>query len=931
MFDLGKLTFDLVSQLIWGIVQDSLKSSTLSFFERRKIERRVEDATAEVVEGIAPFLEQEKIPQEKQQRLIETCINELKPVADNPTELFKGSLDGQKIFDNLYHDKELPKVIIEDGLKDTYTLLFPRIATLLCKIPAAVKDWENEAWSESYRRFDELVTQLKSLFARVDEIASASNKSSDETLNRFKRLLSQKVGLQLDITGLRGDQPLSGKFDDFFVLPSLKQILKDEKKNPISIISSTECFSTFTNSDCQAIVIGAPGAGKSTWSKWLQRETLSADWNGIGVRVEFRSLNANELPSIYDLVRMVSGKQLAEDLSSERIRKWLNEGQISFIFDGFDEIKPSDRNIIIGWLEEISKVAMGCPFVITSRPLTTDHLEKLGADWIKWMIEPFDNERIINYISKWFNSTPLLLGSKIEIDAESLANSWFSDSTIGPLTSNPLLLSTLLMVHHLDGKLPNGRANLYKRYVDGMLGVWDDRHKLLATDIQITPEEKRIILRGIALYLFLVETETIDENAIHEWLESFLPKYNIKSPAEDVLLVLRERSGLIIGPGIYSFAHKTIAEFLVAETVLQGDQQDILGKRMDRFHLFEHRNSDRWNTVLFLWAGMAPFVDLESFISAAVKSKDYELVFGLLRDQYDRFSLETRRKLLLKLKTLTKIKWRKSHWVLLFNENLPEDEEASIPVPYFFLRSPSGDTGFSRERMTTGLVERAVLDGALMWDDFKNAKGNVYDMMWAIFAVYSLEPITWEKVLNSPPPSSSSKIKCAKVVAHWVFNYQNDGLIELIEIYKKIFPEFTGYIPIALVSNLVQPIIRGIDKADGILLNKYIENTIEVIEQVDVSLVLPFARQTKSWSLMWAASDNEIDFPRQGLIDLALYAIDVLASPKYGILGKADRRANQLIAYLNQINAEISVDKAQKKTVKKKIEKGKMTKKRKMK
>ena len=127
MFDLGKLVFDLVSQLILGIIQDGLKSSTLSFFERRKIERRVEDATAEVVEGIVPFLEQEKISQDKQQRLIETCISELRPLADSPTELFKGSLDGQKIFDNLYHDKELPREIIEDGLKDTYTLLFPRI------------------------------------------------------------------------------------------------------------------------------------------------------------------------------------------------------------------------------------------------------------------------------------------------------------------------------------------------------------------------------------------------------------------------------------------------------------------------------------------------------------------------------------------------------------------------------------------------------------------------------------------------------------------------------------------------------------------------------------------------------------------------------------------------------------------------------------
>jgi hypothetical protein len=216
MFDLGKIAFELVSDLIWGAIKDGLKSSSLDYFQVRKIKSRVEDATAEVVQDIKPFLDQEKIPTEKQKHLIETCVGELKPFAENPAELFKGSLDGQTIFDSLYKDKKLPHVIVEDDLKETYSLLFPRIATLLCKIPAAVKGWENEAWSENYRRFDEIAQQMKVLFARVDEMASYPERSADATLNLLRRTLSQKVGLQMDLTGLRADQPYSGKFDDFF-------------------------------------------------------------------------------------------------------------------------------------------------------------------------------------------------------------------------------------------------------------------------------------------------------------------------------------------------------------------------------------------------------------------------------------------------------------------------------------------------------------------------------------------------------------------------------------------------------------------------------------------------------------------------------------------------------------------------------------------
>jgi len=157
VFDLGGFFFTRVYKLIINVVDSKLKETTLSFLEQRKIKRRVEDSTAEVVNILVPFLTAEKISQEKQERLIETCIRELTPIAENSAELFKGSLDGQKIFENLYQNKEFPQVIVEDGLKDIYSLLFPRISTLLCKMPEAVKDWEKEAWSENFNRFDEIV------------------------------------------------------------------------------------------------------------------------------------------------------------------------------------------------------------------------------------------------------------------------------------------------------------------------------------------------------------------------------------------------------------------------------------------------------------------------------------------------------------------------------------------------------------------------------------------------------------------------------------------------------------------------------------------------------------------------------------------------------------------------------------------------------
>ena len=56
----------------------------------------------------------------------------------------------------LSRSKNLPEVIREDGTEGLYSLLIPRIADLICKVPAAVKDWESLSVKETLHRLDEV-------------------------------------------------------------------------------------------------------------------------------------------------------------------------------------------------------------------------------------------------------------------------------------------------------------------------------------------------------------------------------------------------------------------------------------------------------------------------------------------------------------------------------------------------------------------------------------------------------------------------------------------------------------------------------------------------------------------------------------------------------------------------------------------------------
>jgi len=118
-----------------------------------------------------------------------------------------------------------------------------------------------------------------------------------------------------------------------------------------------------------------------------------------------------------------------------------------------------------------------------------------------------------------------------------------------------------------------------------------------------------------------------------------LKSYGYGADTLKVLDSLRERSGLIIGPGSYSFSHKSVGEFLVARAICDGDRM-VNGQKLDRFLLNRERSNDRWLNVIYFWAGSAPVAEVQSFIEALDDVKDLALRLGLLWDQMDRFQIE---------------------------------------------------------------------------------------------------------------------------------------------------------------------------------------------------------------------------------------------------------------------------------------------------
>lgn len=789
--------------VVSGLVANGLGSmgslADLPFFRKRRVERRIEDATAEVVEPLIPFLQQEGVGERKQKLLFDVIVRELKPISMDSELLFAGSLNGQKVFENLYKGRELPPEITDERLESIYSILCPRIATLLCLIPQAVQDWEANAWAENYRRLDQVSAELKELFRSLDNAARLPSKESDSTLLLTRRTLAQQIGLSLDLTGLRADKPIEGKLDDFFVYPEIVE----SKSHPkvLALGTPDKTIQQMILKKNLAIVIGQPGAGKSTWAKWLQRESLRSKWPGISVRLELRYLDSSDLPSIQDLVRNSVSVHLSEEMTAGRVKGWMSRGLVIFIFDGLDEVAPQFRTEVVAWIEGVRSFADSCTMVITSRPLTTDHVDCLVAgSWVQWEIQPFDDRRVFDYISRWYEKVPLLMGIGDRVSPKEVASQLSSDPTIAPLTANPLLLSTLLMVHHLDGTLPSGRSELYRRYVDGMLGLWDARRKVSVVDSGFSPRGRRQVLTDLALYLHVREEEQIDEVEAVKSVSDSLGVLNRSADPLELLSELRERSGLLVGPGTYSFVHKSVAEYLVAEAVVQGARRDPRGERIDRFYLFAQRGNDRWRVVLFLWAGLVPLADMLYFVDECLKVGDLSLAYGLVTDQFDRVPAEYHRKMVKALRASGSV-FEKGHYSYM----VPVENGYSgtaVEIATFKLVGISGSVNIFH------YVRRLAADGLIELGEFKLMRGSCRTLFWLGIIVSSSDLEVWEYCLKRLPAHLKDGFDLSMFVADhiswrlkWGF-YSVEDCVRFAEIFASRFPGRSGDLVLGALMNL---------------------------------------------------------------------------------------------------------------------------------
>jgi formylglycine-generating enzyme required for sulfatase activity len=230
------------------------------------------------------------------------------------------------------------------------------------------------------------------------------------------------------------------------------------------------------------------------------------------------------------------------------------------------------------WIEGAARVRLDCTFAVTSRFAGYDQA-RLNEDFLELHIRPLTSEQTSAFIRNWYRAVETGLGAdqqQAEVLATTRADELitrlsggdFRSTRLTWMTSNPLLLSNLCLVHRDRGQLPRGRARLYEECVEVLLERWREG-KGLAVDVRA--EEGRRVLQPVADWLHSKEQRT---RASAEELEPVVEPALIAvqwkgGGAREFLRTVRDESGLLTGWGVdeYGFMHLGFQEFLAAREI----------------------------------------------------------------------------------------------------------------------------------------------------------------------------------------------------------------------------------------------------------------------------------------------------------------------------------------------------------------------------
>lgn len=417
--------------------------------------------------------------------------------------------------------------------------------------------------------------------------------------NRLRVLgMSQPVNLDDIYTEVQCLQP-----DEIRNFESVTALEKNYRHNGSPRLtnekSARENGITIANQYTHLMILGQPGAGKSTFLRKIGLEALkgkSGQIQGefIPVLLELKQFTTNEV-NIYNIIEQefISCQlPLAKEFTNQLLRR----GKLLLLLDGLDEVPNKNFELVIDKIQEFVKEYKQNKFVISCR--TAAYRQKF-QNFKEFIIADFNDQQIQQFIKNWFYSQ---VDKQLKTDQKCWDKINTQEAT-KELARTPLLLTFLCLEYDESQDLPKKKATLYGNALDILLRRWSAEKRLPYEPIyrQLGIDLEKIMLAEIAYDNFATDKLFFSQPEVLNQIQKVLDN-NDNAPKNldvgKILDAITIEQGILVerARDVFSFSHLTLQEYLTAQHIYD----NLLVKKL----VTEHLTDKRWKEVFLLVAGV---------------------------------------------------------------------------------------------------------------------------------------------------------------------------------------------------------------------------------------------------------------------------------------------------------------------------------------
>ena len=349
------------------------------------------------------------------------------------------------------------------------------------------------------------------------------------------------------------------------------------------------------------MVLGQPGAGKSTFLRKMGLEALNGKKGGfnhrcIPVFIELKSFTSSQI----EIEKFIVDEFTICGFPSpdQFMAKALEQGKLLILLDGLDEVPTVKTNEVISQIQNFVDRYDKNRFIVSCRIAAYRNNFKRFTD-VK--LADFDDTQIEQFIKNWFHSEADKQAGTAQKCWELLQQPAYAAAK--ELAHTPLLLTFLCLNYDRSQNFPNNRSVLYKKALRILLEEWASEKRILRDEIYqgLSTELEEILLSEIAYSGFEADKLFFSQREVVDQIKTFLAN-NLNVPkhldGEAVLNAIAVQQGILVerAEDVYSFSHLTLQEYLTAQYIVDNNSIEPLVNC--------HLSEQRWREVFLLVAGL---------------------------------------------------------------------------------------------------------------------------------------------------------------------------------------------------------------------------------------------------------------------------------------------------------------------------------------